>query len=201
VAAWFYLEDRQRSLNTALDKVMLSLNSFADEMERERARQRTAAAMVRKAKAGHVTGGVVYGYRNVAVVAADGRRSHVLREIDPGQAAIVRRIYELYGAGYGIVRIAKRLNAEGVAPPRARGWAPSAIREMLRRDLYRGVVLWNRSAKDVRGGVKHQRRRDDGCGSDGRRPSWQSSRRSLRRPWMHACGQQLRRSPAACAAF
>src|SRR5262249_56375865 len=32
---------------------------------------------------------------------------------------------------------------------------------MLRRDLYRGVITWNRSAKDVRGGAKRQRRRDE----------------------------------------
>ena len=59
---FFYLEDRERTLDTAMDKVMLSLTNFADEMERERARQRTADAMTRKAKAGHVTGGRVFGY-------------------------------------------------------------------------------------------------------------------------------------------
>jgi len=43
-----------------MDEVMLSLTNFADEMEREKARQRTADAMVRKAKAGHVTGGRIF---------------------------------------------------------------------------------------------------------------------------------------------
>jgi DNA invertase Pin-like site-specific DNA recombinase len=55
----FYLEDRERTLDTAMDKVMLSLTNFASEMEREKARQRTYDAMVRKAKARHVTGGKV----------------------------------------------------------------------------------------------------------------------------------------------
>ena len=36
---------------------MLSLTGFAAEMERERAKQRTYDAMLRKAKTGHVTGG------------------------------------------------------------------------------------------------------------------------------------------------
>ncbi|MBI5627529.1 MAG: recombinase family protein, partial [Candidatus Rokubacteria bacterium] len=35
---FFYLEDRERTLDNALDKVMLSLTSFAAEMEREKAR-------------------------------------------------------------------------------------------------------------------------------------------------------------------
>ena len=160
VRVFFYLTDQERTLESATDKVMFSLSAFAAEMERERARQRTHDALMRKARSGHVTGGVVFGYRNRPVM--DGaRRTHVLREIDAPQAAIVRRIFEMYAAGQGIVRIAKRLNAEGVAPPRARGWAPSAIREMLRRDLYRGVVTWNRSAKDVRGGKKRQRPREE----------------------------------------
>jgi len=140
---------------------MLSLTNFASEMERERARQRTTDAMIRKARAGHVVGGKVFGYRNVEIVAADGRRSHVTRVVDPSQATIVHRIFEDYAGGFGLVRIAKRLNAEGLTPPRARGWAPSAIREILRRELYRGVVIWNRSAKDVRVGAKQQRRRDE----------------------------------------
>ncbi len=35
--------------------MMLSLTTFADELERERGRQRTYDAMQRKARAGHVT--------------------------------------------------------------------------------------------------------------------------------------------------
>src|SRR6185436_14847354 len=42
------------------------------------------------------------------------------------------------------------------------GWAPTAIREILRRELYRGVIVWNRSQKIVRGGTKKQRQRPEG---------------------------------------
>jgi DNA invertase Pin-like site-specific DNA recombinase len=35
---------------------MLSLTAFADELEREKARQRTTDAMLRKARAGQVAG-------------------------------------------------------------------------------------------------------------------------------------------------
>jgi DNA invertase Pin-like site-specific DNA recombinase len=62
---FFYLEGRERILDSALDKVMLSLTNFASEMEREKARLRTRDAMHRKAARGHVAGGRVYGYRNV----------------------------------------------------------------------------------------------------------------------------------------
>ena len=40
-----------------------------------------------------ITGGAVFGYRNCAVMGPDGQRSHVEREIDEAQAAVVRRIF------------------------------------------------------------------------------------------------------------
>lgn len=36
VRVFFYLEDRERTLETPTDKIMLSLTTFADELERER---------------------------------------------------------------------------------------------------------------------------------------------------------------------
>jgi len=163
VRVFFYLEDRERTLDTAMDKVMLSLTNFASEMERKKARQRTYDAMVRKARALHVTGGKVFGYDNVDVPSpeANGTRLRVVRKINEEQAQTLRRIFELYASGVGMVTIAHRLNQEGVKPPRGRGWAPSGIREMLHRELYRGVVVWNRSQKIVRAGTKKQRKRDE----------------------------------------
>lgn len=52
VRVFFYLEDRERTLDSPTDKIMLSLTAFADELEREKARQRTYDAMLRKARAG-----------------------------------------------------------------------------------------------------------------------------------------------------
>src|SRR5262249_61905980 len=85
VRVFFYLEDRERTLDNAMDKVMLSLANFASEMEREKARQRTHDAMERKAKAGHVTGGKVYGYENVEILGPDGTRASVARQLNREQ--------------------------------------------------------------------------------------------------------------------
>jgi len=43
VRIFFYLEDRERTLDSPTDKIMMSLTAFADELEREKARQRTYA--------------------------------------------------------------------------------------------------------------------------------------------------------------
>ena len=166
VRVFFYLEDRERTLDTPTDKIMMSLTAFADEAERERARQRTYDALKRKAEAGHVTGGACFGYRNHEVTCADGRRSHVERRIDEPEAAIVRCIFEHYASGWGLSRIAKTLNAEGAASPRAQqgrpnGWAPSSVRAVIHRPIYRGEIVWNKTRKRDQWGQKRQARRPE----------------------------------------
>ena len=159
VRVFSYLQDRERTLDSPTEKLMLAVSTFADEMEREKARSRTHDALHRKAVAGHVTGGVTFGYANVAV------NGHVEREIAPAEAAVVRRIFELAATGMGDRRIAYVLNAEGaLAPPprrtgRPRAWCPSTIRAILTRRLYRGEVVWNQSQKRNTWGVRQRRDR------------------------------------------
>jgi DNA invertase Pin-like site-specific DNA recombinase len=161
VRVFFYMENRERTLDSPTDKIMMSLTAFADELEREKARQRTYDAMLRKAKAGHVTGGSCFGYRNVEVVDASGQRSHVERVIEPAEAAIIREIFRLSAEGHGMKTIARRLNDAGAPSPRAQlgrsqTWAPSSVREVLYRPLYRGEIVWSRSRKRDAWGRKHQ---------------------------------------------
>jgi site-specific DNA recombinase len=170
VQVWFYLEDRQRTLESPTDKLLLSVTAFADELEREKARQRTYDAMVRKAQALHVTGGRVFGYDNIDVPSgtpdASGhlKRAHVIRQVNEPEAEIVRRIFTLCAAGKGFTSIAKTLNAEGALSPRPnpgrlKGWVPSSVREIVHRPLYRGEVVWNQSKKRDAWGRKCQRPR------------------------------------------
>jgi DNA invertase Pin-like site-specific DNA recombinase len=167
VRVFFYLEDRERTLDSPTDKIMLSLTTFADELEREKARQRTYDAMLRKAKNGHVCGGRTFGYDNVDVIGQDGKRSHVERRINEAEAAIVRRIFALRAQGVGQNRIARMLNAERAIAPRSqqgrpRVWAPSSVHEMLFRDVYRGLITWNRTRKRNRWGQQQQAARPSG---------------------------------------
>ena len=164
VRVFFYLEDRERLLQGPTDKLLMSVAAFADELERERARQRTYDALSRKAKAGHVTGGRVFGYDNITITLPTGQRSHVERRINEPEAAIVRRVFELANAGLGLRAIAVRLNDALTPSPRPqlgrpRGWTPSTVREVLYRELYRGVIVWNQSKKRDDWGRKRQRQR------------------------------------------
>src|SRR5581483_4210685 len=164
VRVFFYLEDRERTLDSPTDKIMLSLAAFADELERVKARQRTFDAMQRKARAGHVTGGRVFGYDNVEVSGPDGARSHVVYAINAREAEVVRRIFGLCAQGEGLKAITKALNAARLPCPRPQqgrlsAWTPSTVRDILRREQYRGRRIWNKTRKRDNWGQKRQQAR------------------------------------------
>jgi DNA invertase Pin-like site-specific DNA recombinase len=161
VRIFSYLDDREVVLDSSTDKFVLAALNFGAEVEREKGRQRTYDAMLRKARAGHVTGGRVFGYDNVRLDTGGVRRV-----IKDAEAAVVRQIFELTSSGHGITTIARRLNDDRAPSPRAQqgrpsGWAPSSVREVLHRELYRGVIVWNQSRKRDRWGKKNQKPRPE----------------------------------------
>ncbi len=118
---------------------------------------------------GTTTGNKVFGYDNVSVYNrepnTDGiqHRQHVVRRINTEQGKIVVKIFELFASGFGLARIAKTLNEDRIPPPHGGnlGWCPTALRDILQRELYRGVVLWNRTQAVHRGGTRKQRKRPE----------------------------------------
>lgn len=158
VEIWFYQDGQRFAFGTLGDNVVGFIRSEMAAEYRRQISAWTAAAMERKARAGHVTGGRVFGYDNVRI---DG---HVERRPNDTEAAIVRRIYDLYASGHGLPTIAHRLNANGAPCPRAQqgrvsGWCPSSVREVLRRPLYRGEVIYGKAKKrDATGQVAPTKR-------------------------------------------
>jgi site-specific DNA recombinase len=85
-------------------------------------------------------------------------------EVEPEEAVVIRRIFELCAARDGLKGITKTLNAEGTLAPRSqrgrpRAWAPSSVRAVLYRDCYRGALVWNKTRKRDQWGRKRQRGR------------------------------------------
>ncbi len=168
---FYYLEDREAKLDDATGKFIEAVHAFGSELERERTRQRTLDGMLKRAQAGYSTGGAVYGYRSVPVYAS-GRQDaygrplpdHVDRRIEPEEAKVVVGIFKMYLAGFGLTAIAKTLNGHsrrakesaeffgGACPPAPRkgsgSWAGTAVREILRRPLYAGKVVWGATRRN-----------------------------------------------------
>ncbi len=172
-----YAHGKSLTPKNAMDKAMGALQGFTDEQHREKSSQQVHEAHTSKHLKGYVVGGRVFGYRNQDVfngVDTHGRplRSHVERVIDPDEAAVVERIFTLYDEGYGLKRIATLLTQEGAAQPKPplrkdgllphRGWASSTVRDVLKRETYRGVVIWNKTRKKSSWGKLDPQRRPEG---------------------------------------
>lgn len=107
-----------------------------------------------RALAGANPGGMAYGYRRVVKLDANGELVRGLREIDPDQAEIVRRIFREILAGDSPKKIAERLNREGVPSPSGREWSSASINGdpkrkngILYNDLYVGRVVYNKTRR------------------------------------------------------
>ncbi len=158
IRLFYFYADEEVTLDGAVDKFMIAARSFAAELEREKTSQRTHEHLLTKARRGFVVGGSVYGYENFEVKEGD-RRIRVEYRINEPEAKIVREIFQRYADGDGLRMIAQDLQKRGIPAPRAgrRGtgvWSYSSIREMLRRDRYRGVIIWGKHEKTYRGGTK-----------------------------------------------
>src|SRR5260370_25938816 len=106
-------------------------------------------SLKRKAHAGHVHGGKVFGYTNLRVA------GHAEYRIHPEQAPVVRRIFTEYAAGKGLREIAKLLSAEHLPCPRPSkggpaGWSSITIRDIVKRELYIGRVISRWGDEEIR---------------------------------------------------
>lgn len=127
--------------------VLVTVHGMVDSLYVKELAKKTHRGMEGRVLRGHHTGGRCYGYD---IVSVDGTTAKQL-VINEREAAVVRRIFEMSATGQSLKTIAKTLNHECVPSPRPRSgnryatWSPTCIREMLRRDLYVGKVVWNTS--------------------------------------------------------
>ncbi len=81
--------------------------------------EKTRDALIKRHAMGKNPGGTAYGYEKRIAYDLNGERTRGLQQIVPAQAAIVVRIFEDYAAGISPGSIVRRLNEEGVPPPRS----------------------------------------------------------------------------------
>ena len=113
--------------------------------------QKTRRGQRGRVEAGMSAGGNAYGYRVVRRLTADGTAATGEREIEPAEAAVVRRIFTEYCEGRVPRRIAAGLNADGIPSPRGGQWNASTINGsrkrrngILNNEMYVGRLVWNR---------------------------------------------------------
>jgi hypothetical protein len=117
-----------------------------------------------RALKGQHTGGRIFGY-DIEKLPGENGGSRLI--VNKTEAALIRRIFDMFAAGTSLKNVAGTLNAESIPPPRLRkgktiaSWCPSAIRAMLWNPTYIGKVIWNRSefVKDPETGKRQRRLR------------------------------------------
>lgn len=111
--------------SSAAGKMLFRLMAVLAEFERDLISERTTAALAHKKSRGERVGEVPFGFR----VAADG----VALESDENESRIIELIQTLRSSGLSYAAIAAELDAQGVAPKKAKKWNAMTVRNVVLR--------------------------------------------------------------------
>ncbi|MFS0556372.1 recombinase family protein [Brevibacillus sp. 179-C9.3 HS] len=127
---------------TAMGKFALQMLGAVGELERNTIVENVKMGMKQRARTGSHNGGVALGYRSVSK--GDKRSRDTSLEIVPEEAALVRRIFDLYASGKGLRAIANQLNHDGYKTKKGNPFSTTAIKEIVTNPLYTGIIRYNR---------------------------------------------------------
>src|SRR5437899_2986777 len=140
VEVWSYADARQISVEEEIGEMSATMTGIIDKAESRRASTRTSAGLVEKARKGHVTGTLPYGYSSVRIGPERGAKNakdgHSEYRVNEAEADVVRRIFTLAAEGHGGRRIANILNDDKVE-------APGALRKNGKGEKVRSA-LWSK---------------------------------------------------------
>jgi site-specific DNA recombinase len=140
-------------------EVLLATHGIVDSLYIKELAKKTHRGLEGKALSKLHTGGKCFGYRSVPIEDPTRKDNYgrplvsgARLAVEPTEADIVRRIFEMYANGLSIKAVTKQLNAEKILSPlsrqgRERSWSPSSVRVVLRNERYRGVVTWGKTRK------------------------------------------------------
>jgi len=144
VKIWTYLEDREIALDTEMGEVEQFMKSWAGSSERRKGSQRARDKSRMLAEQGRFTGGRVFGYSTI----------DKQRVVNPGEAAIIKRIYQRRLDGAGYFKIGGELQASGIKSPRgSKTWSSATLGDVLTNPLYKGTVVYGRTRQTKKRGT------------------------------------------------
>lgn len=154
--------DGYDTLTSGYDMMFSIRNLFNEHYARDISKK-TQSSFKAKQRCGEFIGAFAcYGYKK------SEHDRHKL-EIDPYAAEIVRKIYDMFLAGYGKVRIANILNGEGVLCPseykkqngynytnsrkldKTNYWTYSTINKILKHEMYTGTMVQGTTWREIHG--------------------------------------------------
>ena len=97
-------------------EMLVTVHGLVDSLYVRELAKKTHRGMEGLALRGLHTGGRIFGYDAVSLGDGEGKRLVV----NPSEAVIVKRVFELSAGGHSLKAITRMLNAEHVPPPRPR---------------------------------------------------------------------------------
>ena len=137
----------ERRLDNPTDELLLAISGFTGSIERHSVSRRVRAKAFDSVRRGHAMASRAFGYDSVDVA------GHKELRVNAGQAEVVRWMFDLCQQGYGIRRIAHRLNEQHGGPQR---WGATGVRDILKNEIYIGQVIYGRTRNEMRKGVKRK---------------------------------------------
>lgn len=130
--------------NATYDEMLIgAIKSVGAQQEIRKIQQRHQIGMHHRIAQGQLPNVPPYGYRLQYDIAGN---SEVV--LDPAAAAAVRRIFDLYLEGMGVVAIAGILNGEHIPAPREATWGKGGLLSILSRVwTYAGFAEYNRRSR------------------------------------------------------
>lgn len=140
-------------IDSAVDgnwKMMWSLKLMMAVHQNHTTAQEVTRGMLGQLERGFMIAQTPIGYKSERV--GTGKDGGARWAVDENTANVVRRLYEWRHQGMSLMKIATRLNEEGVACPgakRCKGdsyWRPATVARVLANTIYKGLFVWNGSA-------------------------------------------------------
>ena len=124
----------------------LQIMGATAQLERDYIADNVKASSLERSKQGRWNGGNnVLGYRWIRNPQGKGGKV----EIVPGEAALVRHIFELYASGgYGVKAIAVLLNKESLETKTGKPFNSASVRGILHNRNYIGMIRFNAETND-----------------------------------------------------
>ena len=148
-----------------ISEIHVGLTGTMSAIQLEQIAQRTRRGQAGNIRQGKAAGGLPYGYK-LRHLNDQGVPEPGLREIDPKQAKIVKRIFDEYCNGKTTGEIIHGLNRDNIPSPRGGRWVQTTINGhtgrgngILQNAIYKGELLWNRNnfKRHPSTGIRHVR--------------------------------------------
>jgi len=126
--------------DTAVGRFILAARAFGAEVEREKILERTTRGKLERARSGRIPQAMGRGTYGYSYNVSTGKR-----EIEPGQAEIVRRIYQRFTEARSFGAVSRGLNDDNIPAMGGGRWYPLTIRRILMNESYTGRLIFRRT--------------------------------------------------------